>query len=167
MISTDIRSFIRVAPIFMMLFTAKAANTSDNAADLFQDAKQTAAQLKRDVGEMETYARSGVTWRAHSDQINIIRAHVNKAGQLAAQLEKSRSTAAPWHQTAIDRLTPLLRELAGNIETMIEHINKQGDVRNPEYTKYLKANEDLANELSNLISDTVDYDKTKSEMQKP
>ena len=144
----------------------ETSKTAAQVADLFQDARTTAGQLKRDVMEMESYARSRVTWQAHSAQIMRIREHVNKAGQLAAQLDKLRDGAEQWHQTAIDRLTPVLRELASNIESMIVHINKQTNMLDPTYDKYLKSNELLASELSELISNTVEYDKTKAEMQK-
>ena len=134
---------------------------------LFQDAKTTAAQLKRDVEEMAPYARSNLSWQSHAAQITRIKEHVNRAGEVAAQLQQSRSGAQPWHQTAIDRLTPLLKELASNVEEMIQHINKQKNMIDPGYTKYLKKNEELATELSSLISETVEYDKTKTEMQEP
>jgi len=164
-----IKRLVRLAPIFVSvsaLLSAAPAPTAGEASGLFQEAKTTAAQLKRDVIEMESYARSSLSWQSHATQITRITEHINKAGQLAAQLEKSRVGAETWHQTAIDRLTPLLRELASNVEAMIKHINKQTNMNDPAYNSYLKENEDLATELSNLISDTVDYDKTKAEMQK-
>ena len=163
------RSF-RLAPIFVGLGTffpaAPAPAATGEASNLFQDAKTMADQLKRDVIEMESYARSGPSWKSHADQITKIAEHINKAGQLVAQLKASRAGAQPWHQTAIDRLIPLLQELDSNVEEMIKRINKQTNMADPAYNSYLKQNEDLATELSKLISDTVEYDKIKSEMQK-
>ena len=163
------RSF-RLAPIFVSLGiflpAAPAPAAAGEASNLFQDAKSTADQLRRDVIEMESYARSGPSWKSHADKVTRIAEHINKAGQLAAQLKKSRAGAEVWHQIAIDRLTPLLEELASNVEEMIKHINKQTNMADPAYISYLKQNEDLATELAKLISDTVEYDKTKGEMQK-
>jgi hypothetical protein len=160
-----------LGPIFVAVSTlalgAEPSNpVAGDVSSLFQDAKTTADQLKRDVVEMESYARSALSWRSHAVQITRIKDHINKAGQLAAQLEKSRNNAQPWHETAIDRLTPLLKELASNTSAMIERINQQKSMNDPAYNAFLKSNEDLATELSKLISDTVDYDKTKTELQK-
>ena len=157
---------IVLIPSALIVAAPASTGTSGEVAELFQHAKSTAAQLRRDVVEMGTYARSRVTWQSHAGQISRITEHVNKAGQLAAQMEKLRAGAEPWHQTAIDRLTPLLRELASNIQAMIVHINKQTNMLDLNYNRYLKENEDLATELSSLISTTVDYDMTKAEMQK-
>ena len=164
------RRLARLGPIFVAVSTIALGGEPSNSAvgdvsSLFQDAKATADQLKRDVIEMESYARSALSWRSHAAQITKIKDHINKAGQIAAQLEKSRSSAQPWHETAIERVTPLIRELASNTSAMIERINQQRSMTDPAYNAFLKSNEDLATELSNLISDTVEYDKTKTAMQ--
>jgi len=165
------RSLAGFVPILIGIRSSLKAETPPNpgAGDvsaLFQDARATAAQLERDVIEMENYARSKVSWQTHGVQITAIKNHINKAGQIAAQLEMSRSKAETWHLNAIDRITPLLRELASNTEAMIERINQQKNMTDPAYNAYLKSNEALATELSNLISETVNYDKTKGEMSK-
>jgi hypothetical protein len=165
------RRFFRLGPIF---FAASAVAlggqpsnpAADDVSSLFQDAKATADQLKRDVIEMESYARSTLSWSTHAQQVTKIKNHINKASQIAAQLEKSRNSAQPWHETAIARITPLIRELASNTSAMIERINQQKNMTDPGYNAFLKSNEDLATELSNLISDTVEYDRTKTAMQK-
>src|SRR5947208_3453837 len=67
--------------------------TAGDVQSLFEDAKTTASQLKRDVVQMESYARSNLTWRSHALQITKVKEHINKAGQIPGQLEKSRSAA--------------------------------------------------------------------------
>ena len=137
-----------------------------DVSSLFQDAKTTADQLKRDVIEMESYARSKLSWTSHAVEIIKIKGHINNAGQIEAQLERSRNSAQPWHETVIDRVTPLLHELASNTSAMIERTNQQRSMTDPAYHAFLKSNEDLATELSELISDAVDYDRTKNSLQK-
>lgn len=36
----------------------------------------------------------------------------------------ARHTASPWQATAMDRVKPLLKEIAANTETVIQYINK-------------------------------------------
>jgi len=50
----------------------------------------------------------------HADQIGVIKAHVNDSGKILAQLHDARAGASHWQQDAIDRITPLLQEIASN-----------------------------------------------------
>ena len=38
-------------------------------------------------------------------------------------MQAARADAKPWHQDAIDRITPVLKELASNTEAVINHLN--------------------------------------------
>ena len=73
---------------------------------------------------METYTRSNVTWPSHSAQISQIKDHINKAGEILAQLQSARAEAQPWHQDTIDRITPVLKQLASDTEAIINHLNE-------------------------------------------
>ena len=81
------------------------------------------------------------------------------------QLDKARSMGSDWQQSAIDRIKPLLKELTATIiavsDTMLTH-----PFDKTEYNEYLEANYDYATQLAALISDTVDYGKTKARMEK-
>jgi pyrimidine operon attenuation protein/uracil phosphoribosyltransferase len=75
--------------------------------------------------------------------------------------------ASPWQQGAIDRVAPLARELASNIEATIEHINNnQTRLDLPEYRDFLSANFELSSSLSGLIVDYVSYGKSKATYQR-
>lgn len=153
----------------MILFASDwtpAYSDSAQASKLLQDANLSAAQLRRDSTQMETFTRSQLTWRSHATQINLIREHINKTGKILADLQNARDGAEPWQQDAIDKITPLLKEMASNTESIISHLNeKKGHTWHPEYQGYVKSNGQLAAALSKLIGDYVDYDQAKSKTQ--
>jgi hypothetical protein len=151
------------------LFALLAAGTSAVAADvssLFEEARTTAAQLRRDAMTMETYTRSNVSWRSHSAQISQIKDHINRAGEILSQLQSARAEAQPWHQDTIDRITPVLKQLASDTEAIINHLNENPNrLRDPGYMQYLKSNAQSASELSGAVGNVVDYDNTRTRME--
>jgi hypothetical protein len=146
----------------LSLSTLKAADIPS----LFQDAKMSANQLKLDAVQMESYTRSKMNWQSHSSQISRIKEHINRAGEIVSKLDEARGSAEPWHQTSIDRITPVLKELASNTESIIDHLNKTPNhLMNVTYKEYLTYNAELAGELSKLVGDAVDYDATKTKIE--
>lgn len=115
---------------------------------------------------MESYTRMNVTKQSHAAQITQIKGHINKAGSILSDLQAARGDAKPWHQDAIDRITPVLKELAANTESIIDTLNTNPNrLKDPTYQQYLKSNAELASELATSVSNTVDYDSTKAKIE--
>src|SRR5215471_13567265 len=91
---------------------------------LLQQASAQAFQLRRDSATLESFTRSRVSWQSHAAQINTIRTHVNDLGQTLSQLQAARDSAGKASQQAIDRIQPILQELASNTTSIIEHLNQ-------------------------------------------
>jgi hypothetical protein len=138
---------------------------SAQASKLLQDAKTSAAQLARDTDQMMTFARSKVSWQTHAGQITLIKEHVNNSGKILADLHNARDGAEPSQQEAIDKITPILQQLASNTESIINNLNTTKTTWSPEFQGYLKSSSELANDLSKLIGDYLDYESAKSRTQ--
>lgn len=152
----------------MMLFVpgwTPAYGDSAQVSKLLQQAKFSATQLKADSNEMESYSQSQLHWSTHAKQINRIKEHINESGKILADLHAARDGAEPWQQDAIDRITPLLQQLASNTTAIIEHLNDRRQTWHPEYHNYLQSNARLADDLSRLISDYIDYGEAKSKSE--
>ncbi len=156
-----------LASVSLWAFSAaQASGDSAKISKLLQDAKTSAVELKHDAHVMESYTRSKVSWESHTQQISRIREHINKVGKVLAQMNEARPGASRWQQESIDRIGPMLKELASNTESIIEHLNKNPKhLFDPNYTEYLTSNADLAAELSALIVDFVDYGNTKEKFE--
>jgi hypothetical protein len=152
----------------MMLFAlgwTPAYGDSAQASKLLEDAKTSAAQLRQDSVQMESYTRSRVSWESHASQVNRIRDHVNTSGKILADLHDARDGAEGWQQDDIDKITPLLQELASNTTSIIDHLNDKKQTWHPEYQEYLISNAELATDLSKLIGDYIDFGNAKSKTQ--
>jgi hypothetical protein len=142
-----------------------AHGDSAQASKLLQDARVSAAQLARDTAQMETYGRSALSWKTHAGQIQHVKEHVNNTGKILADLHNARNGAEPSQQDAIDKITPIVQQLASNTESIINHLNSTQRTWDTEYQGYLKSNSELANDLSKLIGDYLDYESAKSRAQ--
>jgi len=146
---------------------AAAAPDSEQVTKLLTDAKSQAFQLKEDAATMESYTRMSNDWESHSVVVNQIKEHINVAGKTLAKLEELRDGASLWQQTAIDRIKPLLREIAHDTDTVIGYINtKPTRLFNTDYKDFLEANADNADHLARLISDFIDYGRAKSRLDR-
>ena len=95
-----------------------------------------------------------------------IKRHVNNADKSLSKLDSARTDASPWQQQAIDRINPLLKELASNVTSTIEHLNlKPRLLQTAPYMDYAAANYEMASNLAELVSDYVEYGKSKAKAE--
>jgi hypothetical protein len=156
-------SLMAISPVLKAVDVAD----SEQVSQLLSDAKTEAFQLKEDAATMHMYSMSGLHWETHASTVTSIKAHINAVGRQLAKLEAARATASPWQQTAIDRIRPLLKELASNTDTIINYLNKNpGRLQTSEYKEFLEANADQSEQLAAMIGDFVDYGKTKQRLER-
>jgi len=164
------RNALKFVPVAMFAFAATAlaaAPDSEQVSKLLADAKTQALQLREDAATMEAYTRMTSDWESHAVVVNQIKEHVNVAGKTLAKLEELRDSASPWQQTAIDRIKPLLKEIAHDTDTVIGFINtKPTRLFNLEYKDFIEANADNADHLARLVADFVDYGRAKSRLDR-
>ena len=134
---------------------------------LLADARDEAAVLSRDADDMESLIRTDVSWQSHAAMLDRIKEHINNLGRTAQKLEESRSSASPWQQQAIDRMLPLLKELAANTRAAINHLNENRlRPTTGNYPEYLKENTETAHQLSDMISSFVKYGETRANLER-
>jgi len=148
--------------------SVKAAGPGDSVEinKLLSDAKIEAIRLRDDAGLMESYSRSKATWESYTELAEMIRQHVNAADKFLMVLDATRPNGSAWQQTAIDRIDPLLRELATNSETLINELKEHGNrVHSTEFQDHVKAHAELASKLAALVTDFIDYGHTKDKVE--
>jgi hypothetical protein len=145
--------------------TSYAQSASDNPSVTGQlnDAKTTAAKIKKDAVRMQSFAfKSSLNWKTHQDVLDKMKVNVNTLQQNTRGLQSHRAAASPWQQDAIDRITGLANDLATNMNATIDRLNKSKDRPTaPPYPEYLKANAQIASDLSDEINAAIDYAENK------
>ena len=147
--------------------SAASGPDSEQVSKLLSEAKRMALQLKDDAVAMEGFTRMNVSWESHAVAINQNKDHVNALVNHEAKLKEAKNTASPWQKAAIDRIVPYLDELEGYTFAVIERINDQPKrLFTDEYKDFLAANADYSTDLAAMISDFVDYGKTRDRLER-
>ena len=138
---------------------------SDQLAQLLGEAQNEAGELARDADETESLIRNDVSWQTHAEMLESVKAHVNNMGSIIDKLMATRSSGSELQEQAVDRILPLLKELAANTSAAINYLN-QNKVRpiGEPYTQYLKENADTAHQLASTVSSLFEYEKTRNKM---
>jgi N-acyl-D-aspartate/D-glutamate deacylase len=153
----------------VLLYPSALARTqdSDQINRLLADAKTQAYELSVDAFRMETFTRSPSHWQNHLVVVEHMKEHVNAAGKTLAKLEEVRGTASPWQAIAIDRIKPVLKEIAANTTAVINYLNKHPKrLHTAEYKDYLEANADYSSKLAELVANFVDYGNAKDRLDR-
>src|ERR1700735_419411 len=149
--------------------TSYAQSASDNASVTAQlnGAKPIVAKIKADAVKMESYAQNtGLSWQTHSVTLGKIKDDVNELQQNMRGLQSHRTTASPWQQDAIDRITGYANDLATNMNATLDRLSKsKSRTTTPPYPEYLKANARIASDLADEIDATIDYGQTKGTLE--
>ena len=155
-----------VAAVMLGMCSMWSYAAAADVDQLLQQASTQASQLRRDSATLESFTRSRVSWQSHAAQVNTIRTHVNQLGQTLSQLEAARDSAGKAQQAAIDRLRPVLEELASNTTSIIDHINQNPRrLFDADYRDFLRANDALAANLNQQTSDIVAFSQAERRFQ--
>ena len=161
---------IRTLPLVFALVTplwlSARVTDSEQVLKLLSDAKVEAAVLQRDTSELNAFTHSGVSWQSYAGQLAQIKTHVNKVAAIIQELNDLRVIASPWQKIAIDRVNPLLKELAANTQLTIAKLSGNPNlVHMAPYNEYVAAHYDLAVDLASMIGDFVEYGKTRAKFE--
>ncbi len=157
-----------VAGYLMVPALTMAATNQDSPqiTKFLADARTEAAELKADSADLESMTRSKLSWESHAAKVEMIKEHVNKTVKLLTSM-KDVSGGSAWQQMAVQGIEPLLKELAGNTEATIKHLNaNRTRVHMPAFRDYAKANLDLATDLESLIRKFADYSEAKGKYER-
>lgn len=157
-----------VALLLGMGCTLAKAQTKDSVeiSKLLADAKMHAALAEYDSDTLYTFVDSPISWESHASQIRMISEHVNDLEKVVGKLNSVRSQGSQWQQAAIDRINPLLKNMADNLNATIKDLNDHKErIQMPEYREYLRANSYFANRTATVISDFVEYSRAGAQSE--
>ncbi len=163
-------SVFRLLPIALVSCSclARAADEpdSDRVSKLLSATKTQAFNVKTDMQTIDFFMGSELSWGSHTVIVNLYKEHIDAVRHQVSVLDDARSAASPLQKTTIDRIGPLLRELASDAEALINNIDQNRQRLNTgEYKDYVKVNGDLAAELATLVGSFVDYGTTRQKLE--
>ncbi len=165
-----LKTVARMAILTLMIPMASIATgqTADSAAitSLLSQVKTHAALADDDAATLVSYSRSNLSWRSHATKLNIIKEHANDLIKDYNDLASMRAEGSPWQQEAIDRINPLVREMADHLTATIQHLNdNQNRVQMKPFRDYVQANHELMSKTHQVITDFVEYGESKTKAE--
>lgn len=152
--------FMAIAPV---MGAVNPVTDSEKVSGYLAEAKTQAIELQKDAEEMNSFVWTNNSWQTDAWKLNSIKDHVNALGALLTKMNDVKATASPWQQDAMDRVRPMLGELATNVDAQIQRLTKnEGRFRDPIYMDYAAANASTAQEMADMISDFVAYGNAKN-----
>jgi hypothetical protein len=147
----------------MPLIVKAQAVDSSKVNDLLKEARTHAVLAEDDAQTLEGYTRSKLSLQSHATRVHEMREHANDLIRDFNRINSIRAEASPWQQEAIDRINPLLQEMAAHLNATINHLNdNQNRIHMPQYQEYVHANRELMTKTARLISEFSDYSEAKT-----
>lgn len=139
---------------------------SDRISRMFSAAREQALELKSDMQALDFFAGSESGWESHALIVRMCKDHIEGIRRQVSKLDDARTIASPLQKATIDRIAPLLQELAADADALIKHISQNPKrLNNGEYKNYLKVNVDLAAQLAVLVGTFIDYGITRQQIE--
>ena len=147
-----------------LVMKAQAITDSVAINKLLAEVKVHSLEADEDADTLHSWARSGqISQQTHGRKLSEIKQHVNNLIRDTNKMSSMRAEGSAWQQEAIDRIKPLLREVADHLTATIEHLNaNQRGVKMAPYLDYARANYDFVHKCHQLIADLADYSAAKA-----
>jgi hypothetical protein len=96
-----------------------------------------------------------------------VKDHVNNMGRIIGKLSATRSSGSELQEQAVDRILPLVKDLAGNTTAAIDYLNRnQLRPTSDAYKQYLEDNQESAHQLSAIVSSLFEYEKSMTKVER-
>jgi hypothetical protein len=146
------------------------AFASEEVSRLLDEAKDVAFQLTDDASSLISYTgayrneqecHENYLWAAGS-----IRTHIRTANHMQLKLDQARNSCARWQRSALDRIAPLLRQIADNTSDLLRCLDENPErLRKGTFQEYIEANAETASRFAGLIVALVDFERSLGRAQ--
>lgn len=168
------RSYVAVLGLILIsiisrdgMLCAAEETDSQQVGQMLSDAKNLASLIKSDIATLSFFALSGGEWQTRDVMLKLYTERTNTLRSQATRLEAARKSGTRSQQIAVERILPLMEELATSAEAAIRSTKSNPNrASTSEYRQYLKLTSDLLEELSNMIGAGVDYAKTRDDLDR-
>ena len=138
-----------------------------------------ADQAKTTLGQIEESAASaadeayplqqigtGLSPDSHQVYLMELKDDINRMGREISSLNAESGSLAPWEKQAIDKVEPLLRETAGNVQKAIEDFNQnRNDLWRADYRNSLADARQESAQIAKSLKDYLKYAKAHDQEQ--
>lgn len=140
-----------------------AADSPDAFLKLLEDAQAQSSQLSL---EWKSCAKQpALDWAGAAPGVTQMKGDLTAVIHTADALDETRGQASPAQLAAMDRIVPVVREIAENTAKAIDFLARnQTRLTGKQYKDYLDQSSDTSGRLSTLVSQLVDYEGRRAKL---
>ncbi len=129
------------------------------ANTIFKDIQSDAQDALYHADMLQSFARDNqMTWDAHADELEYLKAEINDIGAKLCRLQTIRRVVAPWQQNEIDQIVTDTQLMADNAQDAIVFGNThRNELWLAAYQNNLNNLEDEATALSHSVGHAVQF----------
>lgn len=140
-----------------------AADGPDAIMKLLGEAQAQSSQLSLDW--KSDAKEPGMNWASDAAGVKLMKDDVTTVIHTVGALNETRGHASPAQLAAMDRIVPVVQEIAENTTQAIGFLaTNQTRLTNRQYKDYVEQSCDTSNRLAALVSQLVDYERHKASL---
>jgi hyperosmotically inducible protein len=135
---------------------------------LFKQISANAARVSKHADHLDSFMRgSRYAYTTHASELIGAKEAINAIGVDFRQLQELRPSALPWQQSVIDRMQPVLVELAGHATDAIERLNaEQPGLPSQDYKGAVGNLYAYAEQTRMLVAVNLDYAQAREKLNR-
>jgi hypothetical protein len=108
-------------------------------------------------------SQPAINWASDAAEVTLMKREVAAIVPTMGALNQTRGQASPAQLAAMDRILPVVQEIADNTTKAIDFLAKhQTRLTSKQYKDYVEQSSDTSNRLASLVSQLVDYESSKT-----
>jgi len=139
------------------------------AERLLKQIASNAAVAGRHADKLDSLTRAGsrASYETHAAELTGAKEAIHAMGSDFRQLQELRASALPWQQSLMDRMQPVLVELANHTTEAIERLNgERHKVSSQEYRDAVGSMYAYAGHARTLVSVNLDYAQAREKLNR-
>jgi hypothetical protein len=159
--NTLTRIVTAAALIAGMSSAVHAADSPDAFLKLLADARTQSSELS--LGWKSCAKKPAGNWSANSPEVTVMKDQLTAIAGTIAALNEMRAQAPFAQLAAIDRIVPVVQEIADNSTKAIDFLARnQTRLTERQYKDYVEQSSDTSGRLATLVSQLVDYQSRRA-----
>ena len=147
---------------------ASSSTASARASTVLAEIKKEMPGLTSNADTLGTFVSSpSYSWRTHATYLEGVKGHINRVGELIAELHRIQPQVLPWQQQAIAEVTSHAAQVAASTQAAIVYLGaNQSRLFVPEYRDHVRTIADSSENLKQTVAKFLDYERTQQRLER-
>lgn len=151
-------------PAVSLARSVSPSHDSSHAVESLRNFESVAADASDQAAGLDANTRSPeLGWESYTVRLQSLKDDVNDLGRMLARLNQMRDSLTAADRAALDRVTPMLKEMADNTTAAVQYANRDHEnFWTPTYRKYIVNLMNASDQMSSSVNHALELDKARA-----